>query len=116
MLSLPMTASLITLIISTTLFIFYSSDAFKVKKRLNCTEKGTAVLITGHFPSSGNSARKIRFTACNGIEYDVWLQIEFVNSRYYFCKTGEQVPVCYDPEDPNLVIIGEDPNLNDKLS
>ena len=54
--------------------------------------------------------------ARDGKEYDVWVDVEFVDSKYFLCKTGEQVPICYDPEEPTLVIIGDDFNLNDKLT
>ena len=59
--------------------------------------------------------RKARFVACDGKEYDVLAGVDFVDPKYFLCKTGEQVPICYDPDDPTLVIIGEDPTLNDKL-
>jgi len=118
MLTLPFGTALVTLLISLTILVFYWSDSCQLKKRQNCTRKGTAVLTRGKpimVNGSGQETRKIRFTACDSKEYEVCLSSKFVDSHYFLCKTGEQVPICYDPEDPTLVIIGEDPSLGNKL-
>ena len=118
MLSFPLTAALFTVIVSLTVFILYFSEVMHLKARKNCTQKGTAILSIGSslLTNKGKATRKIRFVALDNNEYDVWVDVEFVDSKYFLCKTGEQVPICYDPDDPTLVIIGEDPTLNDKLS
>lgn len=117
MLSFPTMAALFTLIVSSTVFIFYLSDVIRTKERQNCTQTGTAILSIGSslLANKGRGTRKARFMARDGKEYDVCVDVEFVDSKYFLCKTGEQVPICYDPDDPTLVIIGEDPTLNNKL-
>lgn len=117
MLSFPVMAALFVLIVSSTVFVFCLSDIIKSKARRNCTQKGTAVLSVGGASLSQKWTRKVRFVACDGREYNVWVDAEFVDSKYFLLKTDEQVPIFYDPEDPTLVIVGDDPAvLNDKLS
>ena len=117
MLSFPMTAGLFTTIVSSTVFVLYLSDVMHLKERQNCTQKGTGILSVGKplMHPRGKETRKVRFMACDNKEYDVWVDVEFVDSKYFLCKIGEQVPICYDPDDPTLVIVGDDPTLNDKL-
>lgn len=109
MLTLPLGAALLVLNVSFVLFIYHLAAIIRFRNRKNCVEKCTAVVITGSNPSlKQNGNRAVRFKAIDGLEYEIVVDLECIDSSFFLCKKGEKVPILYDPQNPNNVIIGTD--------
>lgn len=99
-------------VISVFLFLGVPALILCAGRRKKCTRKGTATLIqviTGDRRDAPLSY-EIEYT-CDGIVHRVIVSDAFAEGVSTRTPAGTQVPIRYDPDKPERVIIGEDPSV-----
>ncbi len=82
----------------------------------HCTQKGTATLLQVK-EKTGRSAGQwfeIAYTV-DGVEHKAMVPVENVDGFHFKTPVGNQLPLWYDPEDPERFIITEDPTMRKDL-
>lgn len=94
------------------MFLISFFAAISTRRGKKCTQKGTASLIQATEANKRDAARwfEIAYT-CDGIAYKVMVGKKYVEGVSTETPAGTQVPIWYDPDKPERVIIAEGPTM-----
>ena len=100
-------------IISAVIFLISVFAPMCARSGKSCTQKGAATLIRVTEPNGRGGSRcfEIAYT-CDGINHQVMVPQRDVEAGIPLnAQTGMQLPIWYDPKEPERVIISEEPSI-----